>query len=715
MAGQPIDAGIVHGRYIETLYEGGGGYRRDFYRTAPDCVMRRRLPHEYTGTGSDPVALGSAPDHLVFCPACEAYLEPLFRDSATRKPISFDRQRNKFEQIRWGNSRRGESFASALDSPTSHSVHARPANCAAGQHYFVFDMELSDADGLIFRNIFNNRDATGSIASVHRPIAEELLFCHLRVRIVSPDGTSRIRGIDLASATVETFYGTNGTLEQDNLWHHGFLYRAVVNIDDEVEVTVEQSVCFRGQANDFDPTMAVLAIKVYPELCFSYRSLDGATVVDRFHGCVWQNINPKSEPMMHPEAGGHHHPSTIEENPDGIFTSWFAEINGERNRSWILLRTRQSMFDYYNYMAPFESGVYLPPFMRQMFFASPVAFYSGIFAYWQTQEEAVPRPDPNVVPPANAARQQTEMEIVAVRHLAQARVNRPTEAVYKWRGRDTLLSSGTTEHHILVRRETREGQYDNVHNHGWMGISRNPGSATSPEMVRRMAPVCGQACVHLHVRWLVGGDLLNAINNVSVYSPFAYWGWSDDPLIAAPYSGRGNPLVPPNQRVRLAVTNPETDRVNAGNPAAMTTVLPGTNLVHGVRIARPLNNTNRGLWYDVDVEGYIVENQKHVIFEQGWGYAADHSLPEYGYDVLSIIWLKKTAYFLGYDDYTGRLFAHELDPFEQVMMYVYDCWLFHLHDGLQIPYGEWHNSRASDPSMPFGWAPPYQDLSMEQF
>jgi hypothetical protein len=700
-AGAPIDTGIVHGRYIETLHEGGGGYRRDFYRTAPDCIMRRRLPHEYTGAGPDPVALGSAPADLVFCPACEAHLEPMLRDSASRRPISFDRQRNKFEQIRWGNARRGESFASVLDSPTSHSVDARPANCAAGKHYFVFDMELSNADGLIFTNIFNDRDAAGSIPSVHRPIAEELRFRDLRVRTVSPDGTSRIRGIDLASAAasgrVETFYGTDGKLEQDGLWHHGFLYRAVVNIDDEVEVTVEQSVCFRGPANDFDPTMTVVAIKVYPELCFSYRSLDGVTVVDRFHGCVWQNVDPKSEPMMHPEGGEHHHPSSIPENPDGIFTSWFAEINGLRNRSWIMGRTRQ-------FMSP-----------RQLLFAPPVAFYSGIFAYWQTQEDAVPRPDPDIVPPADAERAQTEMEVIAVRHVAQARRDRPTEAVYKWRGRDTILTSGTTDHYVLVTRETREGQYDNVHNHGWMGVSRNPGSATSPEMVRRMAPVCGQACIHLHVRWLVGGDVLNAINNVSVFSPFAYWGWGDDPLTAAPHSVQASPLVPPNQRVRIAVTNPATDRVNAGNPASMSTVLPGTNLVHGVRIARLLDNTNRGLWYDVDVEGHIVENQKHVILEQGWGYAADHATPEYGYEVLAIRWLRNTGYYLGYDDYTGRESAYLTDPFEQVMMYVYDCWLFHLHDGVQIPYGDWQNSRASNPSMPIGWSPPYQDLSMEQF
>ncbi|MGH8521022.1 MAG: hypothetical protein ACREU9_06295, partial [Gammaproteobacteria bacterium] len=67
------------------------------------------------------------------------------RDAAGYKRIAFDRQRNKFEQIRWGNARQGQSFASVLDSPTSHTVDARPANCAAGQHYFVFDMEQPSA------------------------------------------------------------------------------------------------------------------------------------------------------------------------------------------------------------------------------------------------------------------------------------------------------------------------------------------------------------------------------------------------------------------------------------------------------------------------------------------------------------------------------------------------------------------------------------------
>ena len=220
-----------------------------------------------------------------------------------------------------------------------------------------------------------------------------------------------------------------------------------------------------------------------------------------------------------------------------------------------------------------------------------------------------------------------------------------------------------------------------------MGEAVNPDTGLREPL--RMAPVCGQACVHLHTRWLFGSDILNSLQNINFSEIANYRGWDDHPIGSYANSLAETPLVPANQRVRVAVTDPS--RAQRATPHS---ILDGTTTTHGVREPNPaLSPTNRAIWYDVDIVGHIEPGRCHVIFEYGWGYACDHSVNVSGepavvaWEPRSIRWLRMTAYYFGYNGNRGSQ-VHLTDPFEPVMMFVYNCWQFHLHGGEQIPEGD---------------------------
>ena len=383
------------------------------------------------------------------------------------------------------------------------------------------------------------------------------------VVIQSEDGTAHpLQRFSLADMTISSIrYGEDGTRGQDDRWRHGFKLVASIDIMD-CRITVEQSICLRGPNNDFDPTKAVVALKCYPELSFSYEPLEnGTNKVLSFHGCVWQDVHPKPDMAMHSMGG--HHGNMPDPRSDQVFTSWFSEIDNWENLFSIPERTRL--------------GVLSP-------IGSPTnTFYAGVFAYWFRQENPTPNAEnatPEIAP--------QDMEVVMVRHHTDPRSVH--KATYSWRASDSLLGSQRTGS-IHLDRSRREGQYDNVHNHGWMGEAINPHSSLRQPL--RMAPVCGQACVHLHTRWLFGSDIGNAIMNHDLSESANYRGWDDSPIGSFSKAVAEAPLVPANQRVRVAVTDPS--RTQRATPHS---VLAGTTTTHGVREPNPnLSLTNRGIWY----------------------------------------------------------------------------------------------------------------------
>lgn len=700
----PLQLQIGAEDFIESLYEGGGGYAQEVFRTADDCIMRRRFSSEYYSAPPDPLDYQSSSYDLGFCPACRTHL----KYKLLQRPFNkhrFNRQEHRYEQIVWSNGRKGQSFADAFaNDPLDQKVFGHPTNGL--DHFWSFEVAVDPAKGLVFSDLRDLRP----FHNINREIADRLEFRDFQVKIQRPNGTvTQKTKFDLTNpVSLETFYGESGTLNCDRLWHHGFLLRAVVDVDNLVRVTVEQSVCFRAGSNDFDPTKAVVALKVFPELCFSYEPLVDGASVESFHGTVWQHIRPKAPQMAH---GAHTDQmgSATAAQQDSIFSTWFAEADlmasppDVLSGKSIMQRTRLGLLKSSELAAPWAAG-------------APITFYVGLFHYWTRQESARPTHD------ADGNRfdeidipdeQDTEMEIVGVRLPHQHRAS--DKHIFEW----------PAGYNVYLSRVKREGEYDNTHTHGWMGMADNPNGETPAVIApRRMAPVCGEACIHIHWRWLEFAWLGNRMvtwdiklnNSAAEY----YHGWGDDPLSATSHQDMGAPLVPPNQRVRIAITDPLTKRVGIdpedsenepddSNDVELSTILPGTNDTHGVRIGKLVDLESRALWYDVDIVDHIAPGTKHVICEHGWGYAADHAEKDLDNNVPwepeTIRQLRVTAKEFGYNNQvdhnnqpTKTASSHVNDHFHEVMMFVYDCWQYRTDGEEQIPPGD-HPDQAGQITM----------------
>ncbi len=157
-----------------------------------------------------------------------------------------------------------------------------------------------------------------------------------------------------------------------------------------------------------------------------------------------------------------------------------------------------------------------------------------------------------------------------------------------------------TNYQLTVQKYPRQGEYDNFHSHGNMGPDLlDPANPPGP-MIH--APGCAEACFHLHWRWgwfaklfFIGSDI--------------FLGWTDEGLASQPHTARGTPLVPPNQRLQVAVTRPDTVRQD-----------PSSDVVTA---SRQLDPNQQAIWYTADVIDPR-PGDLQVILEQGVAYAYDY-------------------------------------------------------------------------------------------
>jgi hypothetical protein len=99
---------------------------------------------------------------------------------------------------------------------------------------------------------------------------------------------------------------------------------------------------------------------------------------------------------------------------------------------------------------------------------------------------------------------------------------------------------------MTVYKRGRQGAFDSVHVHPAMGVHN--GRTIVP------APFCADLCIHVHVRWGVvalSGQIPRAPGTIN--RPL-YLGWGPTGrLDQGAHTTLGAPLVPPNQRVEIAV------------------------------------------------------------------------------------------------------------------------------------------------------------------
>src|SRR5207247_11382683 len=125
------------------------------------------------------------------------------------------------------------------------------------------------------------------------------------------------------------------------------------------------------------------------------------------------------------------------------------------------------------------------------------------------------------------------------------------------------------------------------------------------------APFCGHSCVHMHWRW--SGV---AAGTAPVERRWYYKGWSTGKKIEGNTRDH-SPLIPPNQKLTVAICRPGHVRVNDAQ------ILPTGR--------GKLDKLRKQIWYCVDVihttDAPINENKQQVILEAGLGWAYRYALP----------------------------------------------------------------------------------------
>jgi len=198
---------------------------------------------------------------------------------------------------------------------------------------------------------------------------------------------------------------------------------------------------------------------------------------------------------------------------------------------------------------------------------------------------------------------QTEAEIDAVWGPSDAMFAATRSRSYRW---PQHPSSSVRYRGFFVTKLPRQGGYDNIHLHAKMPHPDPQGN------LQIHAPFCGHSCVHMHWRW----------SNVSAGGALGgrgwqYKGWSTGSGAKA-YQVQGAPLIPPNQKLRVALCSPARTR------ASDTTILGGSHL--SLDVLRKL------IWYHADVihtqDNPINANSQQVILEHGLGWAFRYSTPQ---------------------------------------------------------------------------------------
>lgn len=506
------------------LFEGGGWYRTGVYRSAADCFMRRRI--------GDP-ANTPRMDDVPFCVLCQRALTRTIAGTAGRRSrISLGRQRSKFDEI--------GTWAS-VERPTMPAQVSLNARTAPGPYWTFTARTGADVGGLQIEDLRLLDQGEESLAE--ETVAERIDFRDIAVEF--DDGTKATFDVAKALASTTTppvlLVGTDGQVSPtDKHYPYGVKLTLTDDFDGKCPVQVDMSLVVRGEGADIDPSGGLYACKFFPQLTLRWLP-GGSTGVKKFRGCVRVVLNNAvkahdmggGSDMGGHDMGGATSPTTV--------VSFFCDTN----RIFDKLKRRRALVHY-------------------LFDVAPLGFpmWWLIFDYHKpdfrvdTEIRAVAGP---ATPPAQRAIRSTSL----------------------------MWPAGTT-YEDGTERESDQGQYDNVHIHGSMGV--DPYDPRTPKQPMVHAPGCAEACVHIHWRWGYLGPP-GAIPTPDVETK-AFQGWTRRPGLfggsaSEAHSEYATPLIPPNQDLVVAVTHPDTDRTDPWRPV--------------VQASRSLEGRRKAVWYTADV------------------------------------------------------------------------------------------------------------------
>jgi hypothetical protein len=284
------------------LFEGAGRYRAGIYRSAVDCVLRRRI-----GSLTSPRF-----DSVDFCTVCRRHLAVALVDTnRDYNAVYVGRQTLVFDQVHlWaGIARLTTGFPTTV-------VAATPVN-AAGP-WWSFDAYIgAEHGGLRIENLSLKRQPDDSLAN--EDVAELIEFRDVVVEF--DDG--RALPFDIAKAFASTTspptlqVAERGQIAEDRNFQRGIKLTLRDDLQEQCPVELEMSFVVKGEAHDIEPSGGLWAAKFYPQI--GLTALRGAAKrVKRFRACV--------RLVLSNSVKGHTHSEPSDDTPQTV-ASFFVDTN----------------------------------------------------------------------------------------------------------------------------------------------------------------------------------------------------------------------------------------------------------------------------------------------------------------------------------------------------------------------------------------------------
>jgi hypothetical protein len=478
-----------------------------------------------------------------------------------------DSQTLKWEEVfKWDTCRPAPAAVTAPKAETG-----RPAGTAAPDPYWEFSWQITADSGLKLTDLVA-RDTLGPGSM--EPVAESVDFTDLKI-VFSDTPAGDFESFPIAAAfghkESKFEYGQTGTSTasgaRDSRFQHGLLLTLVHEFGGTCKVKLCLSVVFRGAVNDFDPGGIPVSMNFYPQIGYTWERSKGSAstrTVKQFRGSVRITVNNRT-----PASGSM---PAVPENVANFWTDSNISKDWFGNRQAIMLEGLVADVELF---IPYQGIIYgtSKPFGWGLVFD-----YNRMFVTEEQEYDAVYGP------------------LDGVFYSTRRSLS------YKW-----PQSGAVKVNNYKVQKAPRQGYYDNIHLHGRMHHKDLIGN----EQIH--GPFCGHSCIHLHWRWSsISGK--NAVADRGWY----YRGWSTGKVVQA-NSVDDNPLIPPNQKLTVAICQPDRARVSDAR------ILPPA----GSR--GTLDPLRKLIWYCADVfhipDAKINAGEQQVIMEHGIGWAFRYALP----------------------------------------------------------------------------------------
>lgn len=435
-----------------------------------------------------------------------------------------------------------------------------------------------------------------------------------------------------APQNYSAFVGAEGIKDRQKKYQLGvkqlYLYYLKLNNNNYIVIRLEVSIVLMYHGNDFEPVGIIDAVKFFPQIKFGVQEVvfsdeelypdSGESIFilpeNTIHaiGLTLENIpsdvdintckvhNLKGRVKMTANNNSSHH---LDIEPDGNGNNIdFNHFKSLRLLGIPIPSVVEKYFDtsILNSNLPgfYTDSNYAGKDGKSRFYPYNLPFFVPDPPTWATIFDYV---KPNIM---------KEIEIQAVYGAQDKSVGNADK--FKEERKVKYTYPPLSDYALTLVKKSRQGEYDNIHFHGYLGYYADN------QLPVAHAPICGFCCFHLHWRWSKLNYKLNSNGVVRKLTgtgdPTRFNGWNDKGINDG--SGFNLPLIPPNQSLKIAITNEGKVPFNKE-----FVVDPGANPI-------TLDTDIKSVWYSVDIlhdQTYPEVENRYVILEQGAGYAFRYS------------------------------------------------------------------------------------------